>query len=552
MDIRHYLQSDETLRQRAKRGCVLFLGIVLIGIATPAGAQIEPSTPVTLLQDIVLVLDNSGSRKKNDPRFLAKEAVARFVKGVPDDVRLSLVIFDKQVRATPLGRRDAVDLAPFNYRGPLTNLPAAVQQAIQELKRNGRPGAERWIVLLTDGVVDTGARARDRELTRWLREQLPSDAAGSGIKILTIAVAAGSDNPGCWSSPTKMCAARSKQLLQELAQRTGGRYFWAPQAKDLPGIFAQISHAVFAPAASQAPSKRVPQLAQVSPRTPAVEPAPSNLPQAEPPKAGAKKASTLPGNAPSRKPEPRADTRVTVPLVVPPQAPSGAGAQKDPITYRFVVVAALLMAGILALVAVLLWYRERKPRTKPEAHAPMPMAYLFDLNGVTGRERHELGAVTVIGRVPTAEHNIVINQPAIGRVHAVIERKHHGFWLIDQNSKNGTYVNGHGVTRPTCLTHGDQVHFHEFPFEFALAGMILADATVVTDATLLSNSNAQLTSEAHEEMRRDKRSRFDDTRPRNQTTNPATTAYGPEEPASSEGDGEVVDRDAKARPSSLL
>lgn len=524
MHIRRYLQSDDTRRERAKRGWVLFLGIALIGIATPPGAQIESSTP--LLQDIVLVLDNSGSMKNNDPRFLTKDAVARFVEDVPDEARLSVVIFDKHIRATPLGSRDGINLAQLNYRGPLTDIPAAVQQAIQELKDNGRAGAKS-ILLLTDGVVDTGDRARDQEVTRWLREQLASDADDSGIKIFTIALAAGSDI----------------QLLQELAERTGGRYFHAQHATDLPGLFAQISHDFFAPAVSQEPSKRVPRSAQVLPRTPVADRAPSNLP---PPPPKGEKASTPPGHAaPRREAKPRADTNATTPLVVPSQPPSGVRAQEDPLPYRFVVVAALLMAAILALVAVLLRYRERKPRAS-DAHAPMPMAYLFDLDGVTGRERHQLGAVTVIGRVPTAERNIVINRPAIGRVHAVIERKHHGFWLIDQNSKNGTYVNGHVVTRPTCLTHGDQVHFHEFPFEFSLAGMILADATLVIDTTLLKDSNAHEPSEAHEEMGLlDKRSRLGHNRPRNQTTNPATT----EKRASSEGDGDG-DRDAKARASS--
>ncbi|MGH8654584.1 MAG: FHA domain-containing protein [Gammaproteobacteria bacterium] len=474
MHIRRNLQSDEARREGTKCGWTRFLGIVLFGIATTAAAQTAPSTPVSLLQDIVLVLDNSGSMKKNDPRFLTKQAVGRFVMGVPDDARLSLVIFDKRIHATLLGSRDAVNLAQFNYRGPLTNIPAAIQRAIQELKLNGRTRAARTIVLLTDGVIDTGAKSRDRELTRWLREELLRDARDSGIKIFTIALSAGSDI----------------QLLQELAQRTGGRYFGAPQAEDVSDIFTQLSHSFFAPAPRQVSFEQVPQLAPVSPRTPGADPAPSDLPHAVPPTAGAKKASTLPGNAPSRKPEPRAETGATAPLVVSPQPPSGAGAQEAPITYAFVVIAALIVAAVLALVAVLLWYRERKPR-----HVPMPMAYLFDLEGATGRERHELGAVTVIGRVPTAEHNIVINRPAIGRVHAVIERKHHGFWLIDQNSKNGTYVNGHVITGPTCLTHGDQVRFHELPFEFALAGMILADATVVVggDLTLFRDLGVRAT-----------------------------------------------------------
>ncbi|MGH8642999.1 MAG: peptidoglycan-binding protein [Gammaproteobacteria bacterium] len=68
------------------------------------------------------------------------------------------------------------------------------------------------------------------------------------------------------------------------------------------------------------------------------------------------------------------------------------------------------------------------------------------------------------------------------------------------------------------------------------------------DTTFVRDSNAREPSEAHEEMGLDKRSH---SRPRNQTTNPATTVYGSEEPASSEGDGEV-DRDAKQPIKALL
>lgn len=482
MKNRHYLKSNESLQDKASHRWALLLGIVLSVVATPdrAAAQTEPIAPAALPKDIVLVLDNSGSMKKNDPRFLTKEVVARFVEGAPDEARVSVVIFDKDILATPLGSRDSVNLAQFNYRGLLTNIPAAVARAIRELKLNGRPEAARSIVLLTDGVVDTGTKAQDREVTHWLRVQLANNAASTGVKIFTVALGTGSDN----------------QLLQELAQRTGGRYFWARQAEDLPGIFAQVSDAFFAPAVLQAPLERIPQLAHVSPHTPVVDPASSNLPQAVSPTAGSEKASTPPNKAPTPEPEPRADTGAPAPLVAPSQprsaVPVGLGALEVRVVYALVVVAALLVAAILALIAMHLWYRESKRGAKSDAHAPLPMAYLFDLNGVTGRERFELGELTIVGRVPAIEGNhIVINRPTIGGVHAVIEHRRQGFWLIDQNSKNGTYVNGHVVTTPTCLTHGDQVHFDEFPFEFSLAGMNLADATLVKDTNFPRDSTAR-------------------------------------------------------------
>ncbi|MGH8616045.1 MAG: FHA domain-containing protein [Gammaproteobacteria bacterium] len=476
MTNRHYLKS-ESLQDRVGLCWALMFGILCSSVmATPdrAAAQTAPKAPIASPTEIVLVLDNSGSMKKNDPRFLTKEMVVQFIKGWPDEARGSVVIFDKHIRTISLESRDSVDLTQLNYRGLLTNIPAAVQWAIQELQLNGRSGAARSIVLLTDGVIDTGTRARDLEVTRWLRAQLASDAASTGIRIFTVALGTGSDS----------------QMLQELAQRTGGRFFWAPQAKDLSGIFAQVSDALFAPAVLQARLKRGPQLVQLSPHTPTGDPAPSNLQQAVSPKAGREKTSTSANNAPTPEPELRADTGAPAPLVAPSQAPSalpvGLGAPGVSVVYALIFVAALLVAAILALVAMHLWYRESKRRAKSDAHTPLPLANLFDLNGVTGRERHELGALTIVGRAPATECNhIVINRPTIGRVHAVIERKHHRFWLIDQNSKNRTYVNGHVVTTPTCLSHGDQIHFHEFPFEFSLAGMVLADVTLVRDRTSL-------------------------------------------------------------------
>ncbi len=472
--------------QRLARRCsrlLLFVGTALNALATSTLAAAPPaaSDSDTPPRDIVLVLDNSGSMKPLDPQFLIKEAVERFVEGMPDDARVSLVIFDEQLLASPLafvsdrdGRR--VNLAQLNYRGPWTNTPAAVERAIQELKRNGRPGAAKSIVLLNDDVVDTGRKARDLKLTRWLRETLTRDAAETGIKIFTITLSTGSD----------------VQLLQEIAQRTGGRYFLAQQAADVAGVFAQVADTFFTedvvqlpvePKAEQ-PVEAKPEAPQAVPLEP--EPAPSNLPQSVSPPGAAEKTPLPPttdttpsepiesGSAIAPEPAQTERTTATAPAVVGPEPPL-------PDRVAFIIAALVLVGGILVLIGVRL--RTRKPipvlRSLPEAQ--QPEAFLYDLSGVTGREGHELGAITVIGRVPPSEriNHIVINRPSIGRRHAVIEREHHGFWLIDQNSKNGTSLNGCTVIRPVCLTHGDRVQFHDFAFAFSLAGMALADATVV-------------------------------------------------------------------------
>ncbi|MGB1881035.1 MAG: VWA domain-containing protein, partial [Gammaproteobacteria bacterium] len=125
--------------------------------------------------DIVLVLDNSGSMRKNDPEFLLKRAVARFVNSLEAGSRLGIVVFDAAVNvAVPLHELDVETRAEvqssldgIDYSGQLTNSPAAVERAIYELRTAGRGDIPRVIVFMTDGIVDTGDAGADLEKARW-------------------------------------------------------------------------------------------------------------------------------------------------------------------------------------------------------------------------------------------------------------------------------------------------------------------------------------------------------------------------------------------------
>ena len=56
-----------------------------------------------LKKDVILVLDNSGSMKKNDPQFLTKQAVTEFINKLDESTRVAIIIFDQDVRmAVPL------------------------------------------------------------------------------------------------------------------------------------------------------------------------------------------------------------------------------------------------------------------------------------------------------------------------------------------------------------------------------------------------------------------------------------------------------------------
>ena len=77
---------------------------------------------------------------------------------------------------------------------------------------------------------------------------------------------------------------------------------------------------------------------------------------------------------------------------------------------------------------------------------------LLDENG-TLAERWELGAKPMtVGRGAAAD--VIVDDPALSRLHFLIERTGHDFMLKDLHSQNGTWVDGQ-LARLTKLHHHD-------------------------------------------------------------------------------------------------
>jgi DNA-binding response OmpR family regulator len=87
--------------------------------------------------------------------------------------------------------------------------------------------------------------------------------------------------------------------------------------------------------------------------------------------------------------------------------------------------------------------------------------YLKDLSG----HEHLLGnAITRLGRA--VECDIVIVSKKASREHAHIRREGRRVFLDDQQSTNGTYLNGERVTGSVQLRDGDQLTIGEVAFTF--------------------------------------------------------------------------------------
>jgi len=180
--------------------------------------------------DIMIVLDNSGSMRKNDPKLLTKKVVADFLEGLSQNSQVGIIIFDEKANlGVPLSSLSSEEtrqsvlasLEAVTYRGQWTDSPAGIERALYELKSKGRENVPKTIIFMTDGIVDTGDKARDLERAKWLREDLAAESQRHHVRIFGIAFTEDADF----------------QLIQALGEKTGGGYFRALSADEIEKIF---------------------------------------------------------------------------------------------------------------------------------------------------------------------------------------------------------------------------------------------------------------------------------------------------------------------------
>lgn len=134
----------------------------------------------------------------------------------------------------------------------------------------------------------------------------------------------------------------------------------------------------------------------------------------------------------------------------------------------------LLGVGVLLLVsvvgfaivgAVVLsdWQQlQRQPAVTPDA----PTAWLYGMRGEYGGCHIQVPSYGLgIGR--EARNALRLNERSISRSHAVIRFGHGQWFLQDQNSTHGTFVNGQRVNA-TPLCDGDRIQIGSAEFEFRI------------------------------------------------------------------------------------
>jgi hypothetical protein len=402
------------------------------------GLLLVAAAPAFAAQDVVLVLDNSGSMRTNDPERMAGKAVTQFVDAQGLDSHLSIIMFStsptvltslasmtNENRAAATAAVDKLD-----YRGQWTDIGAALERALYELDTHGRPDAEKYVVLMTDGYVDVGNPVRDSDKIHWIKESLIPEAVAKHVRIFGIAFTDTADF----------------ELMQTLAQRTGAGYYRAYKPDDLGDVYKHISDALQTGQPAAAPE--------------------------EPPAAT---AAAVPGQQQA--------FAFNTPLTRMQQV------EEDSRRAMWIWIIVVLLLAFLGAGGYFIWSKgliktllKRTEKAAP-AQSDGLQAVLYDISNPNDIKRYELGELaTVIGRVagydPEVQY-VLASEPTVGRCHALIERRGHAFWITDQGSINGTFVNGDRVNADRALKHGDIISIHRHEFEFVLPELFESESTVL-------------------------------------------------------------------------
>ena len=225
---------------------ILALGLIIMGLARPQTVDVSTRTKTTRGIDIVIAIDVSASMLAKDlkPNRLEalKSVASEFIDGRPND-RIGLVEYaGESYTKTPITSDKSIvirSLRGIEYNTIIeggTAIGMGLATSVNRLKDS--KAKSKVIILLTDGVNNSG----------FIDPKMASDLAVEyGIKTYTI----GLGTNGMALSPIAIKPNGSfqygriqveidEELLQEIAEVTGGKYFRATNNEKLKEIYKEI------------------------------------------------------------------------------------------------------------------------------------------------------------------------------------------------------------------------------------------------------------------------------------------------------------------------
>lgn len=219
------------------------LSLIIVAIARPrSSTEVEKIDSEGI--DIVLAMDVSTSMLardfKPDRINAAKDIAIEFISQRPSD-RMGIVVFaGESYTQCPLttDRPTLINLMKEVQTGLIedgTAIGNGLATAVARIMDSDAPS--RVVILLTDGVNNTGEVA----------PQTAADIAKTyGIRVYTIGVGANGTAPYPVMTPwgvdvQNMKVEIDEELLKNIAETTGGRYFRATDNTKLAEIYSEIN-----------------------------------------------------------------------------------------------------------------------------------------------------------------------------------------------------------------------------------------------------------------------------------------------------------------------
>jgi len=181
------------------------------------------------VSDVRVVVDISGSMKKNDPNNLRAPAVRMLVGLMPEEARAGVWTFAKMVNMLvpwkPVNddwRQTAIEKSSqIHSLGLYTNIEQALKTATANQKQ-ANPKFRRSMILLSDGFIDLQAgNTASKKSRQEILDELVPKLKNTQLAVHTIALSDNADH----------------ELLKALSMATDGWYQRADTAEDLQRIF---------------------------------------------------------------------------------------------------------------------------------------------------------------------------------------------------------------------------------------------------------------------------------------------------------------------------
>jgi Mg-chelatase subunit ChlD len=195
--------------------------------------------PISLEKDsasIILLFDVSGSMK-GEPVSKARKSGVAFIRGLEKNDRVAIHIFDTEYRdilnmtdekSSAIKAIESIESGPND-----TALNDAVFEALNHI--DTQPGKRRFIILLTDGKENSSRKfpfltndSQDQLHPQLAERLVKQDPKKDRIPIFVVGLGEGV----------------SKKYLQAIADKSGGKFYFAPQPKDLEDIYISIAREI--------------------------------------------------------------------------------------------------------------------------------------------------------------------------------------------------------------------------------------------------------------------------------------------------------------------